>query len=1160
MPTANVLNPPIPTNKDTRLQWGNLNVDAAALAIGGLAETKVAPYLVITPSIYCSNKIYHALKFFFPEAPFPILRFADGETLPYDHFSPHADIISNRLLTLHQLPDLRHGIAIVAITTLMHRLCPPHYLETHTLLLTCGDLFSIAEKKERLVQAGYRSVAQVMEHGEFAQRGSILDIYPMGTSEPYRIELLDDEIVSIRSFDPSTQRSIKKIKALSILPAFEYPLTEGGIQYFRQNWRLQFPGNPQASSLYQQVSEGIAAPGLEYYLPLFFEDTHTFFDYMNHLETIFLLESIETSAQQYWKDIEERYEQRRYDTTRPLFSPHALFLSYADIASAMKPLTQIQIYSHPCTEKSGHFNFNISPVPKGLINYQVQDPLLRLAQFSKSCLEDEGRLLFCAETAGRQTHIQDLLHTIDDLPHPVSIQDFPAFMKNNLPVALTTARLTEGFIILSPHLSILSELALLGEVVRQTTSRGKTPIHPDLVIRNLIELRVGDPVVHIQHGIGRYLGLQTIETGGHTAEYLSLEYANHDRIYVPIAALHFITRYVGAHAEQAPLQKLGGKQWDKIKSDAIKRIHDTAAELLEIYTRRKATPGFAFQLPQQEYDIFKRSFPFEETPDQVNTIKAIIKDMSAPCSMDRLVCGDVGFGKTEVAMRAAFMAVYNHKQVAILVPTTLLAEQHAHNFKDRFASWPVRIAALSRLRSNQERQTIRAALKSAQIDIIIGTHTLLSSTIIFKNLGLLIVDEEHRFGVRQKERIKAIRANLDILTLTATPIPRTLNMALAGTRDLSIIATPPAGRLSVKTFIHEYSQDLIREAILREILRGGQAYFLHNDVSTIAAVADKIQAMVPEARLAIAHGQLREKILENIMSDFYHQKYNLLVCSTIIESGIDIPHANTIIINRADRFGLAQLHQLRGRVGRSHHQAYAYLLIPPVDALTLDAKKRLEAIDMLGEVGMGFNLASYDLEIRGSGALLGEEQSGHIEAIGFTLYLELLEEAVQALKSGKTPSFDKPLCLGADIDLGISALLPADYVPDVNVRLTFYKQLSNCKTSADLHNLKAALIDRFGALPIPAQHLLQQHEIKQQAECLGITKLKIAKKYLYLYLEDPAPHLKLEELVKRLQTQPQQYHMEGHTLRITLPATRPDNDSPTPFIQREIKALFEPVK
>jgi transcription-repair coupling factor (superfamily II helicase) len=1133
------LQPPLLKPSDNRLQWGGLWGDSACLAISRFAAENTVPVVLITPDVNTANRWYQALPFFAAKYQYPIMRFPDWETLPYDHFSPHQDIISERLLTLYRLSRLAQGIVIIAMPTLMHRLCPASYLEAHTFALALKEKFSLSTNRERLIQAGYRAVGQVMEHGEFASRGSIIDIYPMGSEFPYRIELFDDMVDSIRSFDPESQRSIEKFDRIQLLPAREFPLTAEAITHFRQSWRSRFPGNPQQAPLYEQISEGIAAAGIEYYLPLFFDKTASFFDYAPKNMCVLELEKLESAANQFWQEAQHRYEQLRHDITRPLCAPTDIFYTYEQIAALIKNHTQITLQQNPLAEKASHTNFATIALPDLLIDHKATQPLQRIKDFLQHAQQQNCRVLFCAESAGRRETLKDLLKEINI--SPTAFNTWDDFLSHTEMTGLCVAPLDRGFLLTTPAVALISESQLFGEPIR--TRRAKEGHHqdPNLIIRNLTELHIGDPVVHLQHGVGRYLGLQTIKTGEIEGEYLALEYADGDKIYVPVSSLNLISRYSGADAEHAPLQKLGSKQWDKIKEKTTKRIRDVAAELLDIYGRRQSAPGFAFHKPDKEYQIFRNAFPFEETPDQQSAINDVLRDMTAARSMDRLVCGDVGFGKTEVAMQAAFLAVQNNKQVAVLVPTTLLAEQHLHNFQDRFADWPVRIAAISRLRTPQQRQEIMTALDTGKIDIIIGTHKLLSTDIHFKNLGLLIVDEEHRFGVRQKERIKSLRAHVDILTLTATPIPRTLNMALAGTRDLSIIATPPARRLSVKTFVHEYDANLVREAILRETMRGGQIYFLHNDVATIEATAHSLQKIVPEARIATAHGQMRERQLEQVMADFYHQKFNVLICSTIIESGIDVPTANTIIINRADRFGLAQLHQLRGRVGRSHHQAYAYLLTPPWQALSTDAQKRLEAIAELDDLGVGFNLATHDLEIRGAGELLGEEQSGHIQEVGFSLYMELLEEAVNALKSGREPEFEKPLTSNTEIDFGISMLLPDSYIPDVNVRLTLYKRLTNCTQKEEMTNLKEELIDRFGPLPEAAQHLFLGTEIQKTAAQLGIKKIDVGPKYGYLHFSEK-PQIAFDKLISLIQRHPQQYQLQQQDrLRFTLSSPLPES-------------------
>ncbi len=1137
MSLSTPLIPPLPASTDHRLQWGKLIGASGALAVSTFAAHAESPVLLITPDVHTANTWHESLRFF-SDNQTTIIHFPDWETLPYDHFSPHQDIISERLLALYRLPRLERGIVICAVTTLMHRLCPIEYLENNTFVLSCGEKFLLHQNRERLIQAGYRHVNQVMEHGEFALRGSIIDIYPMGSRLPYRIELFDDEVSSIRSFDPDTQRSLEKLTSIQLLPAREYPLTEEAITHFRQSWREKFTGNPTEAPIYQQISSGESASGIEYYLPLFYTKVHSLFDYLPAKTTAFILENSESSASQFWQEIQDRYEQLRYDIHRPLYAPNELFFPPDQINGFLKEYTQIKIHSEPLPEKSGHANFNTQALPHLVTDHKNKKPLSHLEEFLHSFALKKGHVLFCAETPGRRETLLELLNEISVTPtHCLSWKEF---LSQATSFGITLGGVDQGFLLNDPPVALITESELFGAPAQRRQARDEHRQDPSALVRNLSELRIGDPVVHLQHGVGRYLGLQTIKTGEYEGEYLTLQYADDDKIYVPVSSLHLINRYTGADSDRAPLQKLGSKQWEKIKSNAFKQVRDVAAELLEVYGRRQATTGFAFHKPEKEYQKFSSGFPFEETPDQRNAIGAVITDMTVPKSMDRLICGDVGFGKTEVAMRAAFIALQNNKQVAILVPTTLLAEQHLHNFQDRFAEWPVKIAALSRLRSAKQQKQIIAEITAGKIDIVIGTHKLLSDDIRFKNLGLLIVDEEHRFGVRQKERIKSLRTHVDILTLTATPIPRTLNMALSGIRDLSLIATPPARRLSIKTFVHEYNPVLIREAIVREAMRGGQIYFLHNDVSTIDATAEKLKKIVPEARIAVAHGQMRERELERIMLDFYHQKYNVLVCSTIIESGIDIPTANTIIINRADRFGLAQLHQLRGRVGRSHHQAYAYLFTPSWQALSSDAKKRLEVISQLDELGVGFNLATYDLEIRGAGEFLGMEQSGHIHSIGFSLYLELLEEAVSALKAGKEPELEKPLRAGTEIDLGISALLPENYVADVHARLTLYKRLANCTNKQEIQQLKEELIDRFGALPTETKHLLRYAALRQTANALGIVKITAGKQFGYVYFE-PQPRVDVSKLISLIQNYPNRYQLTSERLRFTI--AQPDPES-----------------
>ncbi len=1113
------------SQQDNRLNWGGLSDNVRGLVTSELCQLE-RPLLVLTKDLHQAERLRAEIDFFKPAAT-PVMLFPDWETLPFDHFSPHQDIVSQRLALLSKLPQIKRGIIIASTATLMHRLVPKDYLMAHGFCIRCGENIDIITLRDQLSALGYHTVNQVIEHGELSLRGAIIDIFPMGSHCPFRIEFFDNEVESIREFDPSNQRSSTKIDAINLLPAYEVRLDSDGINHFRQAWHDQFDPRTRESSVYQQVSQGEAVAGINYYLPLFFDQTACFFDYLPD-NTLCLLDEVQTAAQQFWQEIKTRYENLKHDIYRPLCPPQTLFLSPNEFNTAVKPLTRIQFNT---SIDNSHYD--------GTSHYQIaadlsieqrhKEPLSKLKSYLSNY---QGRVLFCTESNGRCETLMDLLASIQIMPQRyASWQDF---LDGKEKIAIVVAPIEQGMMLTDPAIAIITENQLFGESVRQQRRSSLQASNPDFMIRNLSELSVGAPVVHINHGVGRYLGLETLTTGDISAEYLTLQYANEDKIYVPISALQLISRYSGADSDHAPLQKLGSRQWEKTKQKAAEKIRDTAAELLDIYGSRMASQGHAFSIDEAMYQQFAQSFPFSETPDQHQAIKAVLDDMQSTRCMDRLICGDVGFGKTEIAMRAAFIAATANKQVALLVPTTLLATQHLQNFKDRFANWPLSIAGLSRMETPQAQRTTIAGLQKGEIDIVIGTHKLLSDSIQFKDLGLLIVDEEQRFGVRQKERITALRAHIDILTLTATPIPRTLNMALAGTRDLSIIATPPPKRLSVKTFIHEAERSLIREAILREIMRGGQVYFLHNDVATIKAQAEKIKQWVPEARIAIAHGQLRERELEKTMLDFYHQRFNVLVCSTIIESGIDVPTANTIIIHRADRFGLSQLHQLRGRVGRSHHQAYAYLLTPPEKAMTKDALKRLSAIAELGDLGIGFTLATHDLEIRGAGELLGEEQSGEIHAIGFSLYMELLEEAVKAIKSGKTPQFTLPLKTSTEIDLGVSALLPEDYIPDVSIRLTLYKRLANCKTVAKIQDFKAELIDRFGLLPEVAQNLLTATQIKLKAEQLGIHKIEIASKFGYLNF-NKQPNIDADKLIQLIQKNFKHYQLIGtEKLRFTL--------------------------
>ncbi len=1107
------------TDQDHEIIWDNLPGSSLAFAIHELASQQKKPWLVITPDILTAEQLIRELRFL-SEQHYAVTRLPDWETLPFDHFSPHEDIISDRLRTLYQLPQMANGVIVAAITTLMHRLLPQTFLQQHTLMLKTGQSLQFEQYKRNLVDNGYRHSAQVLSHGEFAYRGAILDIFPMGLNHPLRIELFDNEIESIRHFDIETQRSTEKIDRIELLPAREYPLDENGITHFRQHWREQFSGNPLNAPLYQQISNGIPANGSEYYLALFFDKLATIFDYLPTNTALIFADDPKDNAAQFSAEAKERYQQLSGDIQRPILPPAQIYLSLTDFFTHAKTFSQVKLFTKKVARTQQQADISLLPDIK--IAAQSGARFNKLKTF---IAEHPYKIILCAESNGRRETLLDLLHA-EEL-FPAQHDTFTAALNAEQPLNIVVAPFDKGFIAHHANITLICEGDLLGERVQQRRLRSSTAaIDPDAIIRNLNELTVGAAIVHLQHGIGRYLGLETITTSDMVADYISLGYADKAKIYVPVSSLNLISRYTGVDSEHAPISKLGSKKWDREKHKAFEKIRDTAVELLELYAQREATAGFAFSKPNVDYFQFAQSFAFETTPDQQRAIDDVFQDMQRQRCMDRLVCGDVGFGKTEVAMRAAFLAVQNNKQVAMLVPTTLLATQHGQTFKDRFADFPVKIAVMSRGNSAKEAAEIRQQLANGKIDIIIGTHGLLGDSIQFKNLGLLIVDEEHRFGVHQKDRIKKLSVNTDALTLTATPIPRTLSFALAGTRDLSIISTPPPKRRSIKTFIHESSNSLIREALLREILRGGQVYFLHNKVETIQTTAHKLREMLPEARVIVGHGQMNERELERVMSDFYHQKYNVLVATTIIESGIDVPTANTIIIDRADKFGLAQLHQLRGRVGRSHHQAYAYLLTPPWKVITSDAKKRLEAFEQLGDLGIGFSLATHDLEIRGAGELLGDEQSGHMQTIGFSLYMELLSEAVKSLKLGKTPQLEAAEQMDIEIKLGVSSLFPETYINDIALRLTLYKRLASCENDHEIQQFKSELIDRFGLLPEPAQHLFSIAKIKCRAKKIGLRKIELTKDFGYLHFTKN-PNMDPINLIKLIQSQPNIYKLQG---------------------------------
>jgi transcription-repair coupling factor (superfamily II helicase) len=1138
MPQAILPSGGLPTEPSDHRRWGNIDSGAAPYLIHALLNQSESFCLLIARDSQQAYTIEQGLEFFnqASETKHEILVFPDWETLPYDSFSPHEDIISHRLETLNRLPHATSGILIIPLPTLLHRLPPVDFLQGNSLSLKTGQNFDIDNYRRQLESVGYRHVDTVYEHGEYTVRGAIFDIFPMGSEVPVRIELFDDEIDSLRTFDPETQRSIKKLNKLNILPAHEFPWDAQSRMQFRNRWLEQFPNSASNSPVIRDIKEAIKPHGIEYYGPLFFDQMANLFDYLPADTLVLTPANTSDTVVSIWNDINSRYEDRRYDIQRPILAPQNLFLKVDEFFSLLKHFPQITLESASFAGNatSGQQDLAFNRLKDVAIDDRATDPLSKL----KTCLSDfNGKTLIIAESAGRREVLTELFQQYS-LAYQ-RVKNWPEFTTSDAAVNLTFGSLSHGFVSASEAFQVITETELFGQRVMQTRRRKKSSDNSELVIKNLTELRIGSPVVHIDNGVGRYRGLETIEIDGQKDEFLMLEYASEAKLYVPISSLNLISRYSGTDESLAPLHRLGTEKWSVAKQKALEKIRDTAAELLEVYAKREARSGFANEKPGQAYRAFCSAFPFEETPDQQNTIKAVINDMTRPQPMDRLVCGDVGFGKTEVAMRAAFIATHSGKQVAVLVPTTLLAQQHYESFQDRFADTPVKVEVLSRFNSSKEQAQALKNITEGKADIVIGTHKLIQQDIRFKDLGLLIIDEEHRFGVQQKERIKAYRAEVDILTLTATPIPRTLNMAMGGIRDLSIIATPPAKRLSVKTFVREKENSLIKESLLREILRGGQVYYLFNDVKNIEKEAAFLKELIPEARIGIAHGQMRERELEQAMSDFYHMRFNVLVCSTIIETGIDIPNANTIIIDRADKFGLAQLHQLRGRVGRSHHQAYAYLLTSAEKKLSTDAEKRLEAIVASQELGAGFMLATHDLEIRGAGELLGEEQSGQIQNIGYTLYMELLEQAVKSLQEGKSIELDSSF-QETEIKLRIPAIIPDDYLADVHMRLVLYKRIASARSNDALKEIQVEMIDRFGLLPEPIKNLMRQTELKLRAEKLGILKIDAGASSGRIEFSSNTSVDPLA-IVQLVQQHPDRYRLEGATkLKFELDASDAD--------------------
>ncbi|MGH8778635.1 transcription-repair coupling factor [Paraburkholderia sp.] len=1078
--------------------------DALLIARYHLAYRQEVPLLaVVCANAVDAQRLTQEIAFFAPQARIRLL--PDWETLPYDSFSPHQDLVSERLATLHDLGEGRCDILLVPATTALYRMPPASFLAAYTFSFTQGERLDETKLKAQLTLAGYEHVSQVVRPGEYCVRGSLIDLFPMGSPLPYRLDLFDDQVDSIRAFDPDTQRSLYPVRDVRLLPGREFPFDEAARTAFRSRWREVFEGDPSRASIYKDIGNGVPSAGIEYYLPLFFQETATLFHYLPEHAQLAFVGDLEAAIRRFTADTKQRFNFLSHDRERPILEPARLFLSDEDFFAFSKPFARLALPA-----AAGGW---ATSLPNLAIDRHADDPVSALRAYLDTT---PNRVLFAAESAGRRETIAQLL--IDNHLRPGSSDSYEDWLTSDARFALGVAPLANGFSVPSEGFAVVTETELYGPLARRAGRRRQEQAsNVDSMVRDLSELKIGDPVVHAQHGIGRYMGLVSMDLGEGETEFLHLEYASDAKLYVPVAQLHVISRYSGADPDSAPLHSLGSGQWEKAKRKAAQQIRDTAAELLNLYARRALREGHAFSLEPRDYVKFAESFGFEETPDQAAAIAAVIGDMTSGKPMDRLVCGDVGFGKTEVALRAAFIAVMGGKQVALLSPTTLLAEQHTQTFTDRFSDWPVRIAELSRFKSTKEVNASIQQINEGSVDIVIGTHKLLSSDVQFKRLGLVIIDEEHRFGVRQKEALKALRAEVDVLTLTATPIPRTLGMALEGLRDFSVIATAPQKRLAIKTFVRREEDGVIREAMLRELKRGGQVYFLHNEVETIENRRAMLEELVPEARIAVAHGQMHERELERVMRDFVAQRANVLLCTTIIETGIDVPTANTILIHRSDKFGLAQLHQLRGRVGRSHHQAYSYLLVHDPQGLTKQAQRRLEAIQQMEELGAGFYLAMHDLEIRGTGEVLGDKQSGEIHEIGFQLYTDMLNDAVKALKEGREPDLTAPLAATTEINLHAPAILPADYCGDVQERLSLYKRLANCEHDDSIDGIQEELIDRFGKLPPQAHALVETHRLRLAAKPLGISKIDAGEAVIGLQFipNPPIDAMRIIEMVQK---------------------------------------------
>lgn len=1129
-----------------KFYWGALYGSAQALALIEFAQCQEQVILVVANDIVHFNQLFKSLNFYNNDN-LEILRFDNWEVLPFDHFSPHPDITSSRLSTLSKLPDLKRGIVITTLESLSQQLCPIEFSRQYSFSLKNGDVLEMQSFAQRLLKIGYNRVTTVREHGEFSIKGSLIDLYPMGANAPYRVDLFDKEIESMRIFDAATQRSIETVEAVALLPAREFATDQHSIEIFKDNYLKVF-GNSNGF-IFDEVSESRLPSGIEFYLSLFFTRTHTLFDYLPSQTIIATSQGFSELLASNYAEIEHRHEQAMHNYDRLPLPINQVFVEKDRLFSEIKQRQQLIIGNSKLEDKPGKLNFTSKLLPPLTINAQNKNPLSKLLNFKAKF---NGKILIVCESEGRQSVLTDLLTNHNHTP--VAVAHWQDFLSSRHNLHITNDELTEG--LLTEHIAIITEVNLFGaDVVKQQRRRRAKHKDFDEAIKSLVEIQIGDPIVHESYGVGRYLGLKTQVFDELAQDFLMLEYANNAQLMVPMTSLNLISRYSGASPDIAPLHKLGSNQWSKAKQKAHEALHDIAADLLEIYAKRQSQSGFAFPEPNDAYSSFVASFPFEETPDQLKTMGEVLADMQSQKPMDRLVCGDVGFGKTEIAMRAAFLAVEAGKQVAILVPTTLLANQHYTSFKDRFIKYPIEIAALSRFQSAKQQTLIKQTLLEGKTDIVIGTHKLIHGSIKYKNLGLIIIDEEHRFGVKQKESLKKMRGESDILTMTATPIPRTLNMALGSLRELSIIATPPQGRSAIQTFVNEWDDNIIQEACSRELHRGGQIFVLHNDIDSIDNMAQTLSELMPNARVRIAHGQMPTRELEQIMSDFYHARFQILVCTTIIETGIDIPNANTIIINNAQNFGLAQLHQLRGRVGRSHHRAYAYLTIKSHQSLSKNAKKRLDAVESLEELGAGFMLANHDLEIRGAGDLLGDNQSGKISEIGFNMYHDLLKRTVDAMRAGKKINLNDPQNHDIDINTGLPCIIPETYLGDVHERLVLYKRIASAKDKVALKDLQIEMIDRFGLLPDASKNLFAVTQLRLLCETIGINKISIYDDKVHLTVANKTT-IEPIKIINLVQTQPKTYQIKGQN-QLIFKCEMPENIQRIELVETLLKALLD---